>query len=185
MSDPLTDARAAFADDGIPFPPVPDPLAGRVRRLGPREWGFGGPAATLFDRETFHASVVDDPSAEFLRFGHDGYSMTSEAVCYFAATGSVAILLQVPWGGPDFDLADSAERLRETWSAAGRLLDAAGAPGPRVVVGRSFFDLSSSWGRLPAGGGEPDWHHAPRLALFDAALRDLCPDLDSNQGPTP
>ena len=159
-------ARDYFADDGVPFPPLPDHLADRVERRGDREWGFGGPDVPLFDREAFLDAVLGDPGIEFLRFGRDGYSETSECVCYFAATGSVAVLLQVQWGGYAFDLAASAERLRETWTGVGRLLDLAASPGPRIVVQRSFLDLSKGWALLTPDG--PEWHAAEQDLLAEA-----------------
>ena len=166
MSDPLADARASFADDGVPFPPIPDRLTGRVQRRGAREWGFGGPDVALIERGAFLDAVLADPAIEFLRFGRDGYSDTSECVCYFAATGSVAVLLQVQWGGYTFDLAESAERLRHTWAGVGRLLELAEAPGPRVVGERAFLDLSKGWAVLTPQG--PEWHVAEQDLLAEA-----------------
>jgi hypothetical protein len=162
----LSDARAYFADEGVPFPPVPDHLADRVERRGGREWGFGGPDVPLIDREAFLEAVVADPAVEFLRFGREGYSETSQCVCYFVATGRVAVLLQVQWGGYDFDLAGSAERLRATWAGVGRLLELVDAPGPRVVVERSFLDLSKGWALLTDAG--PEWHAAEQDLLAEA-----------------
>ena len=47
----LDAARAFFADEGVPFPPVPDGF--RLDRLGPHEWGCGGPDARAIEREAF------------------------------------------------------------------------------------------------------------------------------------
>ena len=169
----LEDARVFFADEGVPFPPIPEAFAPRVAPVGPRDWGFGGPDVHLIMREDFVNAVETDPTAEFLRFGRDGSSFTSEAVCYYVATGSVAILLQFRWGGYQFELADSAEALRGIWAGAAKLLELAGAPGPRVVVYRSFFDLSCRWARLD--GGIPDWRTAPANTLFDEAYASISP----------
>ena len=169
----LEDARAFFADEAVPFPPIPERLAPRVAPVRPRDWGFGGPDVHLIAREDFVQAAESDATVEFLRFGRDGYSFTSEAVCYYVATGSVAILLQFRWGGYQFDLAESAEALREIWAGAAKLLELADAPGPRVVVYRSFFDLSCRWARLE--GGIPDWRTAPAAQLFNEAYASISP----------
>ncbi len=166
LSGPLGEARASFADEGVPFPPVPDDLADRVEPRRVREWGFGGPDAPLIEHEAFLEAVLADPAVEFLRFGRAGYSDTSECVGYFVATGSVAVLLQVQWGGYSFDLAESAERLRQTWAGVAKLLELAGAPGPRVVVQRSFLDLSKGWALLTPDG--PEWHASEGDLLAEA-----------------
>jgi hypothetical protein len=155
----LDAARAFFADEGIPFPPVPDGF--RVEAIRPREWGCGGPDARLIERDAFLAALERE---DFVRFGVDGYS--TPAVCFYAARGPAAVLVQVRWGGFEFDLAAEAERLRETWGRVRAFLQAPG--GDRRIVVWTYAEPGARWGRVHDGG--VDWEGARPDGVFEAAV---------------
>lgn len=179
--EPLEGAKQLFAKEGLPFPPIPDDLAPHVDEIRPWVYGTRADIPDLYRFELFVTEVEDEDVPDYVVFGHAGHGFNSWAIHYYAVHGSLALLLQLPYGGAQMDNRQMAEDMAPVFAAAGDLIwgveeaTAAGRelPGRLTVAGSGFY--GSRWTWLEGTGEErqPDqiaWHESSSVldALSDA-----------------
>lgn len=148
----LARAQRVFQEAGLPCPPVPEHLAPRLVIHGP--WFFatrdvpylyGAPALLLQELE-------QNPSIEdYVVLGHGGHGANSHSLNYVLVLRTLAVFLEVAWGGVYMDAALCSAAFREAVEALNGLL-VARAPGPpqpaasgRVVVWASDLRFETNW----------------------------------------
>ncbi len=114
MTAPLDDpaaamsAQALFAAEGLPFPPVPDPLGDSLQKQRNGWYATRPVASTPYDLEHFVAEVESAPGVvDYALVGFDGYGTNTWAVHYYLVARSLGLFIQMPWGGAYTD-AESA-----------------------------------------------------------------------------
>ena len=136
--------REAFAAESLPAPPLPEPLAGQLRRLDPATFGTRRPAARLYDIAA-HLEAAAEPE-ESLLLGFDGHGVNSWAVHYYLSTTALLLLVQRPWGGAYMDAASGRADIAETFAAIAALLDALAGAADRLPPGRRLAAIVSAFG---------------------------------------
>ena len=134
----MVEVELRFREAGLPSPPVPVALRGRIRARN--EWIFstrtGVPDPYALDWYLDEAAA--GWPADYAVVGHDGHGMASWAIHLYVVSGPVGVFIQVPFGGAYTDDTAAAREIGSAFRAAERLLDAGGsAPagaGPVVVV---------------------------------------------------
>jgi hypothetical protein len=154
--DALGQAVLLFEDWSLPFPPVPESLAPRMRILGRGLLGTRADAPGPYSLEWFLAELASDP-ADYLIFGHDGHGINSWAMHYYLVRGPLALFVQIDWGGAYTDDAIARAEILRAFRASEALVVAprvaALAEGQRLLVVASDRALSR-WGIVPRKPGE-------------------------------
>jgi hypothetical protein len=175
MSDATTrataveQARAAFAREQLPFPPLPEVLAARMRADGEHIFStidhqFGpytleahlGPALTV--------AVPED----YAIIGFDGHGINSWAVHYYLAEPGLALFIQIAWGGAYTKPDEERPRIAQAFATAARLQETVARareagrlpPGWRLVVVVTDFGRPG-WAWVPSpppGVDNVEWH---------------------------
>ncbi len=165
-SKPIDTAKSQFAEQPLPFPPVPESLAEKMQPFNEyifstRELEFGPYAAEVFVAEVRDGKPVDD----YAVVGFDGHGSNSWAAHYFCVNGSLALFIQLEWGGAYTNEAEARASIETAFRFAGSLQGAMErataqgkiAAGTRLVVSHSDF-ANSGWGWVEAGATESQWH---------------------------
>lgn len=187
MTDPFDDAaavspaQALFAAEGLPFPPVPAHLASSLQAQG-RGWHASRAVeSTPYDLEHFLDEVTATPDvADYALVGFDGYGTNSWAVHYYLVTRSLALFVQMPWGGaytdPERARADIAGMFEWAAKLQSRLQDAqalhAIADGTRLLVCASRVG-HAGWRWIRAGEDADAAPWKPAAGMMSAILAEL------------
>lgn len=113
-----------FADAGLAPPPVPPSLAGALDTLDPWLWGTEQPTVPLAAFDLQAENVLQDWDRDRLLIAHDGHGIGSWCIHYVLKLGSLAILVQRPWGGPSGDEEAEARAIAETFAQIDAILTA-------------------------------------------------------------
>lgn len=181
ISQGLLDAQAAFAGEGLPWPPVPTALA---QRLAPRAEAIY--ATRSLPRGPYGiARYVDEAIAQpaipdYAVVGFDGHGTNSWAAHVFLLLPGLALFVQVPWGGVYTDAQASTRRMQELFEWAGRLIPQvqACAQAGRIAAGERLVVVASqivpsrwAWVQAPALAQPVAWNiGAGMLASVEASL---------------
>jgi len=163
---PLDQAKEAFAEQNLPFPPLPQALAERLQAFGnsvftTRELDYGP-----YGLEAFSGSLLaGEPTDDYAVLGFDGHGINSWAVHYYLVQGPIALFIQIEWGGAYTDADEARQRVQTAFEWAGALqpaLDAAASQGKipagtRLAAVYSDF-APSGWTWWKPGESEYDWH---------------------------
>jgi hypothetical protein len=177
----LAGAKELFAKEGLPFPPIPEDLAPHVVELGP--WVYGTRAVpNLYRFEFFVTEVEKEGVPDYVVFGHAGHGFNSWAIHYYLVHGSLALLLQLAYGGAMMDNREKAQDMARVFAATGDLIravdDATGngrqLPGRLTVAASDFYGSRWTWLEGTSEDGQPSeiaWHESGTVldALSDAA----------------
>jgi hypothetical protein len=176
-----TPAQALFAAEGLPFPPVPGHLA---PALGEQEHGWYATrpmGSTPYDLGHFLAEVETQPDVpDYAVVGFDGHGINSWAVHYYLVGKSVALFIQLPWGGaytdPEPARADIADMVDWAARLQSRLQQAEALhripDGMRLVVVASRFGRAG-WRWIRAGRDQPATPWNPPAGMMSAILAEL------------
>lgn len=177
----LPAAQDLFAQEKLPFPPVPAALAAALQQQG-RGWFATRPvAATPYQFEHFLAEVEQaGAETDYAVVGFDGHGTNSWAVHFYLVVEGLALFVQLPWGGiylePEPARADVAAMF--DWAAAlqGRVRQAVSAgkipPGLRLEVAASRF-AHAGWRWLAAGPDASATPWNPSAGMKAALLQEL------------
>lgn len=175
-----TPAQALFAAEGLPFPPVPVHLAPSLSEQGQGWYATRPLQSTPYDLEHFLAEVETQPDVpDYAVVGFDGYGTNSWAVHYYLVGKSVALFIQLPWGGaytdPEPARADIAGMVEWADKLQSRLQQAEALhripDGMRLVVVASRFGRAG-WRWIRAGrAAETPWN--PPAGMMSAVLAEL------------
>jgi len=176
-----TPAQALFAAEGLPFPPVPGHLASALSEQG-RGWYATRPMrSSPYDLEHFLAEVETQPDVpDYAVVGFDGHGTNSWAVHYYLVGKSVALFIQLPWGGaytdPEPARADIADMVEWAAKLQAGLQQAEALhripEGRRLVVVASRFGRAGwCWSRAGRDAAATPWN--PPAGMMKAILAEL------------
>ena len=180
---PLDQAKALFASEGLPFPPLPEALAQRLQPQGQYLFATQALSASPYTLEHYSMALRDTPIREdFALIGFDGYGMNSWALHYFLVQPGIALFVQLPWGGAYLDADAARSTITDTWqwsqnmqASLARALREGLLPAHwRMLIVLSEF-TESGWAWLPSpppGADQFTWQAAGdvRLAAGNALL---------------
>jgi hypothetical protein len=133
------DARAFLEGEGLPFPPMPAPMAAKLSEIHPHVFATRAFEDTPYDIEVFeNAAFGTEPIDDYALVGVDGHGFNSWALHYFLVENGLALFLQLPWGGAFGD----PEKARANIVAA---FDWAGAFQDRVHKARAAGQIPAGW----------------------------------------
>lgn len=96
----VSPARALYAAEDLPFPPVPEQLETSLKAQRPGWYATRLVTSTPYDLEHFVLEVETQPNLpDYAVVGFDGYGTNSWAVHYYLVYKSLALFIQLPWGG--------------------------------------------------------------------------------------
>lgn len=163
-------ALALFAGEELPFPPVPEALAGALQSQG-RAWFATRPmASTPYDFHHFLNEIETQPDlADYAVVGFDGHGTNSWAVHFYMVAKGIALFIKLPWGGAYLEPGPARVQITEMFDWAAALLlqlqraEVAGKvpPGMRLHVAASRFD-HAGWRWVGAGqnAAQTPWNPA-------------------------
>ncbi|RZS31444.1 hypothetical protein EV193_114137 [Herbihabitans rhizosphaerae] len=136
--DGLADLLATFASAGLPEPPVPEPLADGVRKLGRWHWATAEDGPPPEDQYMFGAPLFErflaPEMSSYLGVSHSGHGINSYAITYCLAHKGIMLLTQIGWGGVYMDNEAQATVLARVFTEVRALLDIEERPGRRLMV---------------------------------------------------
>ena len=91
-------ARALFAAEELPFPPVPGHLEGLLRPAGPAWFATGPVASSPYGLEDLLARAQGG-NTDWAVIGFDGHGVNSWAAHCYVVIRALALFVQLPWGG--------------------------------------------------------------------------------------
>jgi hypothetical protein len=174
MKSPLEKARAAFADQTLPFPPIPEGLGAQIRAFGTYTFGTRPPQRPLYDIETFVADAVSGEIDDSVMFGIDGHGMNSWAAHYYLVFKHLALFLQFPWGGAYVDTESARADITSAFATVAAMLSREQqAPvglmsGRRLVVVQSSFTMARWVWADKTSANTIDWQYDRFNALAAA-----------------
>jgi hypothetical protein len=159
-----TSVDEAFARQGLPMPPIPEPLAGEIQQREQWLWSTR-PDITAFAMYEFRDHLIESltlPVSDYWAAGFAGHGVNSYSMNLFVVHGSIALFLQERWAGVYMDENHQRSLIESEFILISRLLDQAGArnnatlaPGKgRLVIAASGF-RGNTWGWLDAPTGDP------------------------------
>jgi hypothetical protein len=175
-------ARSVFRDNGLPWPPLPEPLAGRLAPRGEFVFATRELPAPPYDIGHYIDEFIERPGTPpYAIAGFDGHGTNSWAVhCYLVEDG-LGLFIQLPWGGAFMAPEDTRPPIERMFEWAGQHLrpmlqacrrEGRIPPGWRLLVATRLDD-DPVWAWIaPAGQrqGPVQWQEAGTL---EAALDGL------------
>lgn len=181
----LEKARALFATEGLPFPPLPAELASALREARPNIFATRPVEIPPYTLAAYSLEVQTEPAvASYALIGFDGHGINSWAVHYYLVDDALALFIQLPWGGAYIEPDDARRTIEVVFAWAEKLQaetrrarrDGLIPPGWRLLVVGSHFD-DSGWAWVPPPPLGPDaiaWQEGPDVrAAVDKTLADL------------
>lgn len=164
-------AQALFAQEQLPFPPIPASLSARLAQREACVYATRALAESPYDLDAFVAEVEGNPAVkEYAVVGFDGHGINSWAAHYYLVSDGLALFIQQPWGGAYLDADEARASIRDwlEWAAAiqARVAGARQAgkvpPSWRLLIVATGFG-HSGWRWLVPGkarGTDTDWNPA-------------------------
>lgn len=182
-------AGASFAAEGLPFPPVPARLACALQAQGRGWYATRAMAATPYDLEHFLVEASSQPDLpEYAVVGFDGHGINSWAVHYYLVVKSLALFIQLPWGGAYTQPETAREDIAAMTDWAAKLqsrLEQADAL-HRIPEGMRLEVVASRFGRAGwrwVGGGRDaattPWN--PPSGMLEALLAEVGDVVDGRR----
>ena len=199
-SSTIERARALFAAEQLPFPPLPERFAATLREESQHLYVTRSLEAGPYNLEIYSLEIQQEPAVpDYAVVGFDGHGINSWAVHYYLVEGALALFIQLPWGGAYVD----ADEGRRTVTAAFTWADKLQADvqrarqqglipeGWRLLVVASQF-AAAGWAWVPPAPNDPEavaWQDEAGLRrAVDSALADLfagrakLPPIDKDDG---
>jgi hypothetical protein len=142
-------------EHGLPPPPVPRELIGRVRALAPGLVTTRKDELGPYELRPFLDELTAGSPAPYLLLGTAGHGIDAWAMHYYLVSAHLGLFIQLRFGGAYGDLERERARVASNFAVAEDLVLAPGfdrlAEGQRLVVVAS--DLAGwRWGVIGAGG---------------------------------
>ena len=175
---PTDAAVTAFQEAGLPFPPVPPDLAAQLRQCGPHWYATRPVDRSPYDLASFLSPDVS--ATPFALVGFDGHGVNSHAVHYYLVRPSLALYVQLPWGGVYLDHEEAKREIEElfTWAqqlqAGMEAADDQGRLAPRrrlEVMASRFRDAGWRWNDTGGTADGTPWR--PASGMLDAILKEV------------
>lgn len=176
-----SDPAAAFAAEDLPFPPLPPHLAAALQPRGSGWFATRPVDSSPYDLGHFVDELAAQPAvADYAVIGFDGHGINSWAMHHYLVTASLALFVQLPWGGAYGEPALEREDITSLLGWAAKLqplVDRAQAAG-RIPQGMRLQVIASRFGRAGwrwAGGARDPattpWK--PAAGMLEATLAEV------------
>jgi hypothetical protein len=160
--DAVVAARAFFASQKLPFPPLPAHFEAKLGAVSEHLFATLPVNVSAFDLEVW-ADEVSASSAPLALLGVDGRGINSWAMHYYLVDGPLALFVQSPWGGAYDDEADARSRITRAFDTCAKL--------------QQLVDETMRLGKMPA---------RQRLLVVHSRLADpRCVWLHADRPPEP
>lgn len=178
-------ARALFAGEKLPFPPVPSEAGTALAEVGPNVFSTRPLETGPYSLEVYSLEAQDAPApGDYAVIGFDGYGSNSWAVHYFRVEAGLALFVQLPWGGAYVDPEEARSEVAAAFAWAAALQDrvraaVAGGVIPKgwrlLAVVSEFAESGWAWVPSPPPGADAiDWHAVREVRqAVDTALADV------------
>ncbi len=182
---PSDQARASFANEGLRFPPVPEPLSEQLQAVNEHLFATTELPSTAYGLDLFINQVIaNEAPKDYVVIGFDGHGINSWAAHYYLVQGPLALFVQLHWGGAYtdtdnarqlidavFQRAETLQKTMEQATSLGRIPE-----GWRLLIVISSFS-QPGWTWVPSPPPNADqlhWQQPPHLLTEVAAmLNDL------------
>jgi hypothetical protein len=184
-SSSLAEARALFAAEDLPFPPLPASLANALQEMAPNLFSTRELEASPYTLRFYSFEIQTKPAIpNYAVVGFDGHGINSWAVHYYLVEDALALFVQLAWGGAYVERDEASRMIKGVFAWAEELQaqvrrarsDGLIPPGWRLLAVVSEF-VPSGWAwvaSLPPGPDAIDWHGgADMRATIDQSLADL------------
>ena len=132
-------ATALFDSEKLPVPPVPAHLAAALRPQGRTWFATRTTQATPYELAHFLNELDRDPQLpEYAVVGFDGYGTNSWAAHHYLVSDSIALFIQLPWGGAYLDAEPARAEITELFDWAARLQ-------PKLQLGCQQRKIPDGW----------------------------------------
>jgi ADP-ribosylglycohydrolase/protein-tyrosine phosphatase len=175
-------ARQLFKGAGLAFPMIPRELAGQLKQLD--RWLFSTRSiqTSPYDLRAYVAEAENAGVQDYAVLAHSGHGVNSYAIQYYLVYRSVQIFLHLAWGGVYGDPNAAATRIRDCFSIADRIAEAAHELSPPragemlTIVGSDFY--GSYWSAQPSSQRNRSENRRPNrgetpMDILTTALRWL------------
>jgi hypothetical protein len=181
---PIERARALFAAEELPFPPLPADMAEGLREVAPNVFSTRPADTSPYNLEVFSNEVQRAPGvANYGLVGFDGHGINSWAAHYYLVDDALALFIQMPWGGAYVEPDEARRRIRAAFAWAEQVQaqvkrlrkDGLIPAGWRLLVVVSRFARPGwAWIAPKHGPGAVEWHGGEELrTAVDKSLADL------------
>lgn len=180
----LANAQQLFAQQGLPFPALPQTLASALQEHSPTLFGTQALDASPYDMGHYvQAALVTPATPDSLVLGIDGHGTNSWALHYFVTLGPLALFIKLPWGGAYMEADQARDKIRRVFAWADTLtqrVQRLQQAGPRLIRERLVVVIDPyappRWVQLPwpaAGAVQIKWHEGAQVRpAVDAILTE-------------
>ena len=153
----IEQARRFFETRGLKLPYIPPELTERFAHISGGVFGTRRDLPGPYHIDAFIQEVCRKEVADYLILGHDGRGINSYAMHYYLVRGSLALFIQIGWGGVYTDEEASTLKVSTEFARAEELVEAVHAatqsnvlgPGERLVCVHSDL-YGGQWARVRA-----------------------------------
>lgn len=117
----FSSAQEMFTAERLPMPPIPAVLAASLAAQSTYVFATRPLPDSPYGIETYVDEVIEQPDLQdYALTGFDGHGINSWAVHYYLVQRSLALFVQLPWGGAYTDAEKAAAEIKELfdWAAA-------------------------------------------------------------------
>ena len=115
-------ARALFAAEQLPFPPLSERFAAALREENPHLFATRSLEAGPYNLEIYSLEIEQESAVpDYAVVGFDGHGINSWAVHYYVVEGALALFIQLPWGGAYVDADEGGRTVTAAFTWAGKL----------------------------------------------------------------
>jgi hypothetical protein len=189
LKSPDDMARAIFAREDLPFPPLPPAMAPALMKCTDNVFATRKLEQTPYLLEHFRSEVRREAVADYALVGFDGHGVNSWAVHYYLVDGALALFMQLAWGGAYMDPAEAREAIATAFAWAERLQERIRQASTQglipagwrlLVVASEFAQPGWAWSPPPQPDPKPLDYVRQRpgklMAMVDEALDKLFAD---------
>lgn len=172
-SDALKEMTELLSEAGLAMPPIPEDLQTKMYRV--RRWCYATRDVDVLEMYRFDNYLVEATSEApepYFAFSHAGHGINSYAINYQAVIGTLALFVQVPWGGGYMDKKRQAAAVARMFGRCADLLSVVPdeKEGPRLLVAVSDLRGHRVCGWVPSGMDEEaarKWLGSDELSVPD------------------
>jgi hypothetical protein len=106
--DALDEAQQQYQRAGLPLPPIPAQFVDQLKTIAPWVYGTRPDQSELYYIDVFVDEAMAGNVEDYVQFGHSGRGTNSWAIHYYLVSGSLALFVQVGWGGALTEPEDNA-----------------------------------------------------------------------------
>lgn len=143
MTD-IEKATKLFRDAGLGFPAIPEELAAQIKERGP--WVYSTRPVELppYNLQQYVKEVERTQTKDYVVLSHSGHGVNSYAIQYYLVQGPLRMFLHLAWGGVYMKEKEAAATIRNCFSIADQIVEAAQTVG-RFQAGEHLTAVGSDF----------------------------------------